>query len=278
MGSKTLLKLKLRALRLRPMRKFMTFCLLPVALAPLFKRNVGDEYRVGFFAKLKLLLGIRKITRNVSSATSWYEHILMAIPILKVPLSLKGAVVECGSYKGASTSTLSLVCSLAGRKLIIFDSFKGLPEPEGADRVHHIPNLKKKTGYAKGDYEGRLEEVKENIKQYGCLDVCEFVPGYFENTMPMFINSFNDRVVFTFLDVDLRKSLETCIFYLWPLLEKHCSLFTHEAQQIEMSSFFFDKGWWLTHLYFSPPGLLGAGTGLGLYTWLHNQLGCAIKT
>jgi O-methyltransferase len=54
----------------------------------------------------------------------------LASAVLQVPRSTPGSVVECGCYVGGSTANLSLVCAATGRKLIIFDSFQGLPEPK----------------------------------------------------------------------------------------------------------------------------------------------------
>ena len=49
-----------------------------------------------------------------------------------MPPELKGDVVECGCYLGGSSVNISLVCALTGRRLLIYDSFEGLPEPSGA--------------------------------------------------------------------------------------------------------------------------------------------------
>jgi hypothetical protein len=65
------------------------------------------------------------------------EHMELAAAVLRIPSATEGTVVECGRYMGGSTSNLSLVCATTGRKLIIFDSFAGLPEPQEYDRWHH---------------------------------------------------------------------------------------------------------------------------------------------
>ncbi len=75
---------------------------------------------------------------------------------------------------------------------------------------------------------------------------------------------FQSACVLVYVDVDLTSSLQTCVKYLWPLLEENCCFFTHEAQQMEVSSLFFDNPWWRSNLRSSAPGLIGAGTGLGL--------------
>jgi O-methyltransferase len=34
---------------------------------------------------------------------------------------------------------------------------------------------------------------------------------------------------------------------------------------MEIASLFFDKEWWINNLNADPPGLIGAGNGLGLF-------------
>jgi O-methyltransferase len=41
-------------------------------------------------------------------------------------------------------------------------------------------------------------------------------------------------------------------------------LFSHEAQHLEISALFFDESWWRLSVGSKAPGLIGAGTGLGL--------------
>lgn len=259
-------------------RKFVQLLFLPIFLKPYFKKDVGREYGVGFFKKLKLLFQMYWVKSKIHCATSPYEYVQMARAILEVPSQVKGAVAECGCWKGGSTASLSLVCALTGRKLLVFDSFQGLPEPQEGDRVHHSPHMNKTIPYVKGDYSSAgLEEVKKNIKKYGCLDVCEFIEGYYEDTMPEFVKGFNDGIVFIFLDVDLRKSAEKCVSHLWPFLQKGCNLFTHEAASLKMASLYFDKEWWAKHLNSSPPCLIGAGSGTCFHPSFGTYIGYAIK-
>ncbi len=103
--------------------------------------------------------------------------------------------------------------------------------------------------------------MKRNISKYGVINICNFNVGYFEYTLP----NFKKKCAFVFLDVDLRDSLETCLKYLWPLLQDGCYLYTHKAPHREIASLFFDKDWWHNSVNSDPPGLVGAGTGLGLH-------------
>jgi O-methyltransferase len=233
---------------------------LPIILREYLEPQTGREYGVGLLAKLALACKIARNVNRIWGASSYLEHLMMATQILKTPKSVPGCVVECGSFKGRSAANLSLVCALCGRRLEIFDSFAGLPEPSESDSEHKLLDSREIHTYSKGAWCGTLEEVKRNISKYGKIEVCGMNVGYFEQTLP----AFRERCILVFIDVDLRASLRTCLQYLWPLLRERCYLFTHEAQHEEISSQFFDQEWWHAKVGCPAPGLIGAGNGLGL--------------
>jgi O-methyltransferase len=233
---------------------------IPILLSELFQDETGKEYGVGFLMKLRLVYVMARNTKRVTTGSHFLEHLLMATQILKVPKSVSGCVVECGSYKGGSATNLSLVCELCDRTLEIFDSFEGLPAPQKEDKEHMLIGLQRVHTYEQGSWCGTLPEVQGNISAHGRISVCNFHRGFFDRTLP----NFDQPCILVFADVDLTTSLETCIRYLWPLLRSGCYLFTHEAQHLEISSLFFDRQWWRTNLKCDAPGLIGAGRGVGL--------------
>jgi len=147
----------------------------------------------------KWLLGLR-LLRNQHlirpSGTSFKAVLAMALKILEFPKDQAGVVVECGTWKGGSAASLSLVCRIVERDLYIFDSFEGLPQPATDDFEGR--------NYNRGDFRGTLEEVKRNIVRYGALERCHFVQGWFADTLP----KFKERVLLAYIDVDLELSLE----------------------------------------------------------------------
>jgi hypothetical protein len=249
----------------------------PVFLGRFFAKETGSEYGVGFFRKAVLLDRMRRNRFRIVTASGLLDQVVMITELLRIPRGIKGVAVECGSYQGGSTTNLSLVCALVGRTLHVFDSFAGLPEPSEADKLHVLPSVQELRGFNKGDFCGTLETVKTNVQRYGKLEVCRFHVGYFENTLP----KFEETCVFAFCDVDLRESLETCVQYLWPRLADCSYLFTHEANHMEIASLFFDRVWWKERLQSVPPGLVGGGSGLGLYVspqgFFRSSLGFAVK-
>src|ERR1700691_3709056 len=86
--------------------------------------------------KLLILFRVLRARIRVVSATGFVEQVAIVSAILK--LRVPGAIVECGTYQGASAIAISLACALTGRRLYILDSFEGLPEPTISDRDHAI--------------------------------------------------------------------------------------------------------------------------------------------
>src|SRR5690606_24245892 len=103
--------------------------------------------------------------------------------ILAMPPSTGGVVVEAGCFKGGSTAKLSLAAQTVGRRLVVFDSFAGLPDHGEAHGATIFGDV---TDFYPGRYAGRLDEVRANVEAFGSLETCEFVEGWFDDTMPGF--------------------------------------------------------------------------------------------
>jgi O-methyltransferase len=192
-----------------------------------------------------------------------------------VPKGAAGSVVEAGCYVGGSTANLSLVCAMTGRKLIVFDSFAGLPEPKEYDRWHHDFHAGHTDVYYKGRFAAAREVVERNVAKYGDIGACEFRAGYYNETMP----SVKEPVVMAFLDVDLIDSLKPCLIGLWPNLVPGCRIYTHEAGNLAFISLYFDQAWWREVLNEDAPGFVGSGVGLplGMHPLWGSGLGYARK-
>lgn len=209
-----------------------------------YKMNIFRKYKLGFKMLLNKLF--------IPTGTSYKSHLVMALKILETPPDVPGDVIECGTWKGGCAANLSLVCKIVGRKLKIYDSFEGLPEgkPDDREAIH----------YNKGDYCGTLEEVKSNIGRYGAIECCEFIEGWFEETLP----ALNSPVLLAFLDVDLEASLDTCVRYIWPNLTNKGYIFIDEMVGVDYCALFYSEKYWNKYFNRTPPGLIGSGTGLSL--------------
>ena len=175
--------------------------------------NYGDEYGLTKKDRNELVLRINKILKYVNSASSLQSLTIILKQILSIPKEKKGVIVECGSYEGASTCVLSIGAKIVGKKLIVYDSFEGLPDLEN-DKPRYYPHLSIFGYYKQGMYSATLDKVERNIKLFGEIKSVEFKKGLFEDTML----KHKDEISFIFMDVDLTSSTKTCIKYLWPYL------------------------------------------------------------
>src|SRR5207244_1008155 len=129
---------------------------------------------------------------------------------------------EAGCYKGGSTAKFSLAAHAAGKELVVFDSFQGLPENE---EPHGTTIFGEVIRFKKGHYRGTLDEVSDNVSRFGKIGSCRFVPGWFEATL----TDFQVPVSAIYLDVDLAASTRTCLKYLYPLLEPGGILYSQDG-------------------------------------------------
>jgi len=218
----------------------------------LSSKKIHKSYKMNAFKKLKL--GLKMVLNNIriESGTAYNVHLAMALKILEIPPDVKGAIMECGTWKGGSAANLSLVCKIVGRKLIIYDSFEGLPEAKPDDLQYKYA--------VKGNHKETLEEVKNNLRKYGEIESCEFVKGWFHETLP----KLKTPILLAFLDVDLQDSLNTCVKYIWPNLTEEGFIFIDECQSTDYCALFYSEKWWRKNFNTIPPGLIGAGTGIPL--------------
>jgi O-methyltransferase len=231
------------------------FCRLNTVAGFLFGPE-GSQYGVGFFDKAKLLRRIQKNVRVPGAATCGTEHLELTRAILRTPRDVVGDVAEFGCYKGISTATLSVICHMIGRKLRVFDSFRGLPAPEK-------PAFERSGGgtmsWQQAEYCGTLEEVRANVAKYGELSCCEFIEGFFNETLPK--RPPEEQYVLVFEDADLPASVKEVLQHVWPRLHNDCALYSHEATIVEVVELFFDREWWKAKFNEPPPGFVGSGCG-----------------
>lgn len=138
---------------------------------------------------------------------------LMILADALIDSSPSGDIVEAGCYQGLSTARLSHLADALGRKLVVFDSFRGLPEHSEL-HTRTITGRNISTWFRPGALASPLEVAQNTVRRYGVAGAVEWVPGWFADTMP----AFNRPVAGAFLDVDLASSTRTCLDHLWPLL------------------------------------------------------------
>jgi O-methyltransferase len=225
-----------------------------------YSRRIDPGYAMPW--RKRMWLGVR-FWRNYSkviSGTNWRAHLVMAMKLLEIPPHVKGAVVECGCWKGGATVNLSLICKIAGRELKVYDSFEGLPPPSPGDPIAERSFRK---GFVPGVYGGSLEEVSGNVRRLGAIEVCSFHKGWFKDTLP----HHEGAIVMAFWDVDYYASLHDCLLNLWPSIVNRGFVFLDEYRNVAYCSVFYSEKYWNKYFSCVPPGLVGIGTGVqvGMY-------------
>lgn len=223
-----------------------------ITLFVLGSLRIHKSYGMTWPRRFRLAYRMYRNTKRVTTGMSYRAHLAMAVKLLEIPPNVEGAVVECGSYKGGTTANLSLVCDIVGRELIVYDSFEGLPPAQPGDKTADPKS--------QGLFRGDLEEVQANVRRAGAIDRCTFRKGWFEETLP----DHREPIVLCLLDVDFQASLDTCVRHLWPHLTDQGYLFIDECLVTDYCALFYSERYWRTHFDTTPPGLVGAGSGIGV--------------
>jgi macrocin-O-methyltransferase TylF-like protien len=126
--------------------------------------------------------------------------------------NVPGDVMETGVWRGGACIYLRAILLAYGvtdRRVIVADSFDGLPSPDPdkypADSGNDLHTF--------GDLAVSLDEVKSNFARYGLLDdQVVFVKGWFRETLP---NAPVGRLAVLRLDGDMYESTMDALTYLY---------------------------------------------------------------
>ncbi len=200
------------------------------------------------------------IDKYIKTATTPADGLFLAEFVLS--MKAEGDIVECGTYAGASAAKLSILAGLTGRKLYIFDSFKGLPEADETDITdfHARRSCEWITPWKKGRYSGDIKEVKSNIEKYGNIETCIFKKGFFSETLKA--SNLPGKIALSFVDVDIASSAKACIVSIWPRITPGGVYVSHDIAYLKVLDAILDKNLWESVLLEFPPVLFGAGFGL----------------
>jgi O-methyltransferase len=201
--------------------------------------------------RIELLRSFYRITHAVRGYHTLDEILTATDCILKLAHRPGLTIVEAGAGSGSSTAKLSLVARLAGGRLVVFDSFRGIPENTEQHRLIDGTPL----AFRKGAFRGRLSAVKKRIEELGAIEVCEFHKGLFEETLPRFDRPI-DVVV---LDVDLISSTRACTRHLYPLLRTGGALLSQDGHLRATVDLYSDAQFWQREVGVEPPSIDGLG-------------------
>lgn len=209
--------------------------------------------------RASIVARFERIDQNVPIGSTPTDGLFLAEMMLNMQAT--GDLVECGCYAGGSSAKLSIIASLLGRRLTVFDSFEGLPAvADGYLRDLHCRRGQDwVTDWTAGRYAAQMDAVKANIEKYGEISVCSFVKGWFSDTLAG--DTLPGPTAFAFVDVDLANSATDCLMALWPCITDLGIYVTHDAAYIGVLLEMFSPERW-RKLGSAPPILFGAGYGL----------------
>lgn len=245
-----------RIKRIRFVRKSYRNLTAPLAIVFMtYSTKVHAQYGMTWPKRIRLGFRFWRNYSQMRSGTSWRAHLVTAMKLLETSPDIPGDVVECGCYKGGATVNLSLIAAITGRKLKVYDSFEGLPPPEEGDPV---AQRSFRNGFIPGILCGTLDEVTDNVRKFGDIDVCEFYKGWFSDTLP----HHEGAIALTYWDVDFYASLHDCLINLWPWISEGATVCMDEYRNVAYCSVFFSEKYWDKYFSTVPPGLIGIGTGV----------------
>jgi O-methyltransferase len=173
---------------------------------------------------------------------------------MSLPPTVEGCIVEAGTYKGGGAAKLSIIAKLLGRRLIIFDSFEGLPQNE-EKHDKSILGHSIQDWFKQGNFLGTLDEVRHTVETYGEIRVCTFKEGWFENTMPI----FKEKICALYVDCDLAASTKTTLKWLYPLVVPGGIVFSQDGDFPLVIDVFNDDEFWQTQVGCQKPHITGLG-------------------
>jgi O-methyltransferase len=191
-------------------------------------------------------------TNHIRTYHTQAEMLAVADRILRLAGRTGLTIVEAGSGKGGSTAKLSLVARLAGGRLLVFDSFRGIPP--NAER--HRTIWGRPVEFRAGAFRGRLPAVRRAVARFGAPEVCEYRKGWFTDTLP----ALDGPVDVALLDVDLLSSTRTCLAHLVPRLRPGGAIFTQDGHLEAIVTLLGDARFWHDELGVEPPRITGLGT------------------
>ena len=160
--------------------------------------------------------------------------------------------VEAGCYKGGSTAKFSRVARMLDARLLVCDSFEGIPDNAEAHEKS-IFGYTINNWFRRGAFQGGLDEVRGNVRAHGVLDVCSFRKGWFEDTLP----DLSLDLAGAYVDVDLASSTRTCIKYLYPRLLPGGFLVSQDGDFPLVIDAFDDDRFWETEVGCRKPLIHG---------------------
>jgi len=128
---------------------------------------------------------------------------------------LPGDLVECGVWRGGASFLMAQILrsQASEKKVWMFDSFQGLPEPTDLDGPQALQYAQSSGSAAYLDNcKADLKEVQDTCESLGLSSVCKIEPGWFEDTLAA---AKVDQIALLRIDGDWYSSTKVCLELLY---------------------------------------------------------------
>jgi O-methyltransferase len=208
--------------------------------------------RLPLAERVRLVARFVGITNRVRTYHTQAEMLTVADRVLRLAGRPGLTVLEAGAGKGGGTAKLSLVARLAGARLVVCDSFRGMPPND----ERHETLWGRSTEFREGAFRGTAALVARTVARYGAPEVCEFVKGWFADTLP----GLERPLDVVLLDVDLAASTRTCVRWLYPRIRPGGALLSQDGHLRATIALLADERFWREEVGVPPPPIRGLGT------------------
>ncbi len=219
-------------------------------IPPILQFLTNSTLGISAADRVRFIRRILEVHRKVDCPHTNAEILAFVTRIFELGPNMEAAFVEAGCFKGGSSAKFSIACAMVGRQLILCDSFQGIPSNS---EEHGKTIFGSDAEFPEGSYVGTLDEVKRNIKTYGEIGVCEFIEGFFDETLP----DFDRPVAAAYIDVDLASSTRSCIRYLYPNIQKGGYILSQDGHLPLVIKTFEDETLWQDELGVPKPEIKG---------------------
>lgn len=131
---------------------------------------------------------------------------------------VKGAVIECGVWRGGVMAGMADVLDDPQRDYYLFDSFEGLPPAKEIDGPGALKWQEDKSSPHYFDNCSADETWAIRAMNLSSTQKYHIEKGWFENTIPTF--ELNESIAILRLDGDWYESTMTCLVHLFPKVQK----------------------------------------------------------
>lgn len=171
------------------------------------------------FPDMRLMFGMLQI-HNYTMTSAKRAKLLWKCCHETIKCKISGDFVECGVWKGGSAALMALAAKQTNKKIHLYDSFEGLPEPsekDGPEAVDYSGGANAGRMKTVGKCVGTLIEVKKLMEEKLHIEPSRLVyhVGWFKDTLSM---GPPNSIAVLRLDGDWYESTRLCLELLYPAL------------------------------------------------------------